>query len=136
MMKYKKLPLSKKRKIVEEVMLGNSIAAVARKYGIPDTTVGSWLSNDEINPDKEYARARREKKAMGTEAKLKEPKDPIPEVIAVAAKTNPEELAKENRDLRRKNEYLEDEIAYLKKLYEVMLKEKSEDAPKKKDFPQ
>ena len=119
-MKYKKLPLSKKRKIVEEVMLGNSIAAVARKYGIPDTTVGSWLSNDEINPDKEYARARREKKAMGTEAKLKEPKDPIPEVIAVAAKTNPEELAKENSDLRRKNAYLEDEVAYLKKLYEVM----------------
>ena len=114
-------------------MLGSNIAAVARKYGTPYTTVLSWLSNDEINPDKEYARARREKKCMGTEAKLKEPKDPIPEVIAVAAKTNPEELAKENRDLRRKNEYLEDEIAYLKKLYEVMLKEKSEDAPKKKD---
>ena len=54
----------------------------------------------------------------------------------MAAKTNPEELAKENSDLRRKNAYLEDEVAYLKKLYEVMLKEKSEDAPKKKDFPQ
>ena len=135
-MKYKQRTFDKQRKIVEEVMLGNSIAAVARKYGIPDTTVGSWLSNDEINPDKEYARARREKKAMGTEAKLKEPKDPIPAVIAVAAKTNPEELAKENSDLRRKNAYLEDEVAYLKKLYEVMLKEKSEDAPKKKDSRQ
>ena len=135
-MKYKKLPLSKKRKIVEEVMLENSIAAVARKYGIPDTTVGRWLSNDEINPDKEYARTRREKKVEGTRTVLKEPKDPIPEVIAVAAKTNPEELAKENRDLRRKNAYLEDEVAYLKKLYEVMLKEKSEDAPKKKDSRQ
>ena len=132
-MKYKKFPIEKKREIVEEAMLGSNIAAVARKYGTPYTTVSSWLSNDEINPDKEYAGARREKKGKGTEAKLKEPKDPIPEVIAVAAKTNPEELAKENRDLRRKNEYLEDEVAYLKKLYEVMLKEKSEDAPKKKD---
>ena len=135
-MKYKKFPIEKKREIVEEAMLGSNIAAVARKYGTPYTTVLSWLSNDEINPDKEYARARREKKCMGTEAKLKEPKDPIPEVIAVAAKTNPEELAKENRDLRRKNAYLEDEVAYLKKLYEVMLKEKSEDAPKKKDSRQ
>ena len=136
MMKYKKLPIEKKREIVEEVMLEKNIAEVARKYGIPYTTVVGWLSNDEINPDKEYARSRREKKAEGTRARLKEPKDPIPEVIAVAAKTNPEELAKENRDLRRKNAYLEDEVAYLKKLYEVMLKEKSEDAPKKKDSRQ
>ena len=126
-MKYKKFPIEKKREIVEEAMLESNIAAVAKKYGTPYTTVLSWLSNDEINPDKEYARARREKKAMGTEAKLKEPKDPISEVIAVAAKTNPEELAKENSDLRRKNAYLEDEVAYIKTLMEVMLKDKRED---------
>ena len=126
-MKYNKLPTEKKREIVEEAMLESNIAAVAKKYGTPYTTVLSWLSNDEINPDKEYARARREKKGMGTEAKLKEPKDPISEVIAVAAKTNPEELAKENSDLRRKNAYLEDEVAYIKTLMEVMLKDKRED---------
>lgn len=35
MMKYKKLPIEKKREIVEEVMLEKNIAEVARKYGIP-----------------------------------------------------------------------------------------------------
>ena len=135
-MKYKKVSLSKKRKIVEEAMAEKNITAVARRHGLSESTVSSWLSNDDINPDKEYARARREKRTGVTRLKLKEPKDPIPEVIAVAAKTNPEELAKENSDLRRKNAYLEDEVAYLKKLYEVMLNEKSEDAPKKKDSRQ
>lgn len=48
----------------------------------------------------------------------------------MAAKTNPEELAKENSDLRRKNAYLEDEVAYIKTLMEVMLKDKREDDEK------
>ena len=54
-MKYKKLPIEKKREIVEEVMSEKNIADVARKYDIPYTTVVGWLSNDEIYPDKEYA---------------------------------------------------------------------------------
>lgn len=33
-MKYKKLPIEKKREIVEEVMLEKNIAEVARKHGI------------------------------------------------------------------------------------------------------
>ena len=44
------------------------------------------------------------------------------------AKTETEELKREIRDLRRKNAYLEDKVAYLKKLYEVMSKEKAEKA--------
>ena len=132
-MKYKKLPLSKKRKIVEEAMAEKNITAVARRHGLSESTVSSWLSNDDFNPDKEYARARREKRTRVTRLKLKEPKDPIPEGIAVAANKNPEELAREVRDLRRKNAYLEDEVAYLKKLYEIMTGKKSDEAPKKKD---
>ena len=34
MIKYKKLPIEKKREIVEEVMLEKNIAEVARKHGI------------------------------------------------------------------------------------------------------
>ena len=128
-MKYKKVSLSKKRKIVEEAMAEKNIAAVARRHGLSESTV----SNDDIKPDKEYARARREKRTGVTRLKLKEPKDPIPEGIAVAANKNPEELAREVRDLRRKNAYLEDEVAYLKKLYEIMTGKKSDEAPKKKD---
>ena len=131
-MKYKKVSLSKKRKIVEEAMAEKNIAAVARRHGLSESTVSSWLSDDDINPDKEYARARREKRTGVMRLKLKEPKDPIPEGIAVAANKNPEELAREVRDLRRKNAYLEDEVAYLKKLYEIMTGKKSDEAPKKK----
>lgn len=131
-MKYKKVSLSKKRKIVEEAMAEKNITAVARRHGLSESTVSNWLSNDDINPDKEYARARREKRTGVTRLKLKGPKDPIPEGIAVAANKNPEELAREVRDLRRKNAYLEDEVAYLKKLYEIMTGKKSDEAPKKK----
>lgn len=35
MIKYKKLPIEKKREIVEEVMLEKNIAEVTRKHGIP-----------------------------------------------------------------------------------------------------
>ena len=49
----------------------------------------------------------------------------------MAVKTNSGEIAKDNRTLRKKNSYLVDEVAYLKKLYEVKFKKKSEDAPKK-----
>ena len=49
----------------------------------------------------------------------------------MAVKTSSGEIAKDNRALRRKNAYLVDEVAYLKKLYEVKFKKKSEDAPKK-----
>ena len=56
-MKYKKVSLSKKRKIVEEAMAEKNIAAVARRHGLSESTVSSWLSDDDINPDKEYARA-------------------------------------------------------------------------------
>jgi len=38
----------------------------------------------------------------------------------VASRTSPDELAKENRDLRKKAAYLEDKVAYLEKLYELI----------------
>lgn len=132
-MKYKKLPLNKKRRIVEEAMREGNVTAVARKYGLSESTVSSWLSKDELNPDKEYARVRREKRSCDRRGLPKEPKDPIPEGVAMAANTDPEELKREIRDLRRKNAYLEDKVAYLEKLYEVMIKEKAGVAPKKKD---
>lgn len=59
-MKYKKVSLSKKRKIVEEAMAEKNITAVARRHGLSESIVSSWLSNNDINPDKEYARVRRE----------------------------------------------------------------------------
>ena len=98
--------------------------------------MGGWLSDDELNPDKEYARTRREKKdnaSRGSRVSIKKPKDPIPEGIVMAAKTNPEELARENRDLRKKVDYLEDKVAYLEQLYKI-IKTKPEEVVKKKDL--
>ena len=95
--------------------------------------MGGWLSDDEFNPDKEYARTRREKKdnaSRGSRVSIKKPKDPIPEGIVMAAKTNPEELARENRDLRKKVDYLEDKVAYLEQLYKI-IKTKPEEVVKK-----
>ena len=51
----------------------------------------------------------------------------------MAAETNPEELARENRDLRKKVDYLEDKVAYLEQLYKI-IKTKPEEVVKKKDL--
>ena len=113
-MKYKKFTFEMKKKIVAEAMQAKSFKSVSIKYGVARSTLGGWLSDDELNPDKEYARTRREKKdnaSRGSRVSIKKPKDPIPEGIVMAAKTNPEELARENRDLRKKVDYLEDKVA-------------------------
>lgn len=91
---------------------------------------------DGFQIDKEYARTRREnrvKNSKGHRFKIRKPKDPILEGIVMAAKTNPEDLARENRDLRKKVEYLEDKVAYLEKLYEIINKKPNE-IVKKKDL--
>ena len=135
-MKYKKFTFEMKKKIVAEAMQTKSFKSVSIKYGVAFSTLGGWLSDDELNSDKEYARTRREKKdnaSRGSRVSIKKPKDPIPEGIVMAAKTNPEELARENRDLRKKVDYLEDKVAYLEQLYKI-IKTKPEEVVKKKDL--
>ena len=135
-MKYKKFTFEMKKKIVAEAMQAKSFKSVSIKYGVARSTLGGWLFDDELNPDKEYARTRREKKdnaSRGSRVSIKKPKDPIPEGIVMAAKTNPEELARENRDLRKKVDYLEDKVAYLEQLYKI-IKTKPEEVVKKKDL--
>ena len=135
-MKYKKFTFEMKKKIVAEAMQAKSFKTVSIKYGVARSTLGGWLSDDELNPDKEYARTRRENKdnaTRGSRISIKKPKDPIPEGIVMAAKTNPEELARENRDLRKKVDYLEDKVAYLEQLYKI-IKTKPEEVVKKKDL--
>lgn len=53
----------------------------------------------------------------------------------MAAKSDIDELKKERREWKKRNVYLEDEVAYIKTLMEVMLKDKREDDEKssKKD---
>ena len=133
-MKYKKFTFEMKKKIVAEAMQAKSFKSVSIKYGVARSTLGGWLSDDELNSDKEYARTRREKKdnaSRGSRVSIKKPKDPIPEGIVMAAKTNPEELARENRDLRKKVDYLEDKVAYLEQLYKI-INTKPEEVVKKK----
>ena len=133
-MKYKKFTFEMKKKIVAEAMQAKSFKSVSIKYGVARSTLGGWLSDDELNSNKEYARTRREKKdnaSRGSRVSIKKPKDPIPEGIVMAAKTNPEELARENRDLRKKVDYLEDKVAYLEQLYKI-IKTKKEEVVKKK----
>ena len=48
----------------------------------------------------------------------------------MAAKSDIDELKKERRELKKRNAYLEDEVAYIKTLIEVMLKDKREDDEK------
>lgn len=51
----------------------------------------------------------------------------------MASTLNPEELKKENKDLRKKIAYLEDKVAYLEALYKV-IKEDASEVSKKKDL--
>ena len=48
----------------------------------------------------------------------------------MAAKSDIDELKKERRELKKRNAYLEDEVAYIKTLMEGMLKDKREDDEK------
>ena len=135
-MKYKKFTSEMKKKIVAEAMQAKSFKSVSIKYGVARSTLGGWLSDDELDPETEHARTRREKNdnaSRGSRVSIKKPNDPIPEGIVMAAKTNPEELARENRDLRKKVDYLEDKVAYLEQLYKI-IKTKPEEVVKKKDL--
>ncbi len=52
------------------------------------------------------------------------------------SKIRGEDLKRENRNLREENEYLKDKVAYLEALYETSMKEKAEQAQKKRDSAQ
>lgn len=131
-MKYKKISLNEKRRIVGMVVDDHlSIAEAGRKTNLPDTTISMWLRNPKINLDAEYVKLLEEKASR--RKPNKNPKDPFPEGVVMAARTNPDELARENKDLRKKVAYLEDKIAYLETLYSI-LKEDPAKISKKKDL--
>lgn len=129
-MKYKKIPLNEKRNVVEMVVNDHlSIAEAGRKTGLATSTIRAWLRNPETNQDAEYVRMLTERKRS---EKVRGPGDPLPEGVAVASRTDPDELERENRDLRRKVAYLEDKVGYLETLYSIIGEDPAE-VPKKKD---
>lgn len=78
-------------------MQAKILKSVSIKYGVARSTLGGQLSDDELNPNKEYARTRREKKnnaSRGSRVSIKKPKDPISEGIVMVAKIKPEEVVK------------------------------------------
>ena len=131
---YKKLSLEEKVKAVNMVMSGMGLRQVCKETGLSKTTIRQWVANEDINPDKEYARAY-----MGNRPWLikkvakKGSKDPFPEGVVVASKTNPDEMARENRDLRKKISYLEGKVAYLETLY-ALINTAPDKISKKKDL--
>lgn len=128
---YKKLSRQEKIEAVKAVNSGMSIAEVARILDIPDSTIANWMTKEEFNPDTEYVRIKKERK----EARRVSAKDPFPEGVEMAKNKDPEELERELRDLRKKNAYLEDKVAYLQALYEI-IKESPETISKKNDAEQ
>lgn len=103
----------------------------ARRAGISDGLLRYWLADEDINPDKEYARELRSR-LKAKPANRHEPKDPFPSGVEMASVKNPDELLRENKDLRKKVAYLEDKVAYLTELYKV-ISEEPEKISKKND---
>lgn len=118
-MKYRKFSAQEKIDVVEAINSGLSIADAARILDINTNTIAYWMTKDEFNPDKEYVRIRTGWKATGKPA----PKDPFPGGVEMAESIDPQELVREIRDLRKKNAYLEDKVAYLEALYEIIKKD-------------
>ena len=127
-----------KIEVVKKVLQGLPITKVSKQTGIAFTTINYWLSDEDINPDKKYAKEHQDYAYRRNHGKLKKrkiqiPRDPYPEGIEMASTLNPEELKKENKDLRKKIAYLEDKVAYLEALYKV-IKEDASEVSKKKDL--
>lgn len=103
----------------------------ARKAGISRGLLRYWLADEDINPDKEYAgelRSRLKVKPANRHVQ----RDPFPSGVEMASEKNPDELLRENKDLRKKVAYLEDKVAYLTELYKV-ISEEPEKISKKND---
>lgn len=133
---YKKVPKEEKVRIVSMVIAGESISEVSRKTKTALSTIMAWLANEEINPDKEYAlKYKEEHPWLGMKKKSFKEVDPSPEGIDEVTTTDPVELKKESKDLRKKIAYLEDKVRYLETLYELIGTKPSE-VSKKKDSRQ
>lgn len=56
----KKYPAKVRADVVMAMIGSNSICAVARKYGVPESTIRSWMAEEAKKPDGAFAKARAE----------------------------------------------------------------------------
>ena len=86
------------------ILAGNSLRNVEKKTGVVKSTIREWVANTDINPDKEYAlKYRLEHPWMDKRMRTSfDKKDSFTEEIPKRTTNNPEELKKENKDLRKK----------------------------------
>lgn len=56
----KKYPAKVRADVVMAMIGSNSICAVARKYGVPESTIRSWMAEEAKKPDGVFAKARAE----------------------------------------------------------------------------
>lgn len=56
----KKYPAAVRAEVVMAMIGSNSICAVARKYGVPESTIRSWMAEEAKKPDGVFAAARAE----------------------------------------------------------------------------
>lgn len=54
----KKYPAAVRAEVVMAMIGSNSICAVARKYGVPESTIRSWMAEEAKKPDGVFAEAR------------------------------------------------------------------------------
>lgn len=73
----KKYPAAVRAEVVMAMIGSNSICAVARKYGVPESTIRSWMAEEAGKPDSVFARARAEaareiaaRAALGAKAQI------------------------------------------------------------------
>ncbi len=115
-MKYKIRSKEEKEAAVQYALKsGKSIRQVSLEMGFAFSSLKNWIHKERMKTDPEYAKLIKERENRKFKAE-----DPFPEGVLMAAKTNPEELARENKDLRRKIAYLEDKTAYLETLYKLI----------------
>ena len=76
----KKYPAKVRAEVVMAMIGTNSICAVARKYGVPESTIRSWVAEEAKKPDGEFAKARAEaareiaaRAALGAKAQVRLP---------------------------------------------------------------
>ena len=68
----KKYPAKVRADVVMAMIGSNSICAVARKYGVPESTIRSWMAEEAKKPDGAFAQARAEaaRAALGARAQV------------------------------------------------------------------
>ena len=68
----KKYPAAVRAEVVMAMIGSNSICAVARRYGVPESTIRSWMAEEAGKPDRVFAAARVEaaRAAVGAKAQV------------------------------------------------------------------